>query len=136
MNHDRDGGHGHDGGGERDRSGGDRGPGGGGDRGPGGGGGERRGPPDTSFLNLEMSKVMYAEAQEMALDAGREIMREAIKARLRERLGEQIEALARLAADELADDILANLDIEGRIDDRRRARQGLDARLIDALRKK
>jgi len=107
---------------------------GGGERGPGGG--DRRGPPDTSFLNLEMSRVMYGEAQQLAREAGRAILREAIEARLRERLGDRIAELARLAADELADDILANLDIEARIAERRDAREDLDARLRDALRAK
>lgn len=111
----------------------------GGRRGPDGGGppdGGRRGPPDSSFLNLEMSKVMYAEAEQLAKEAGRELLKEALKARLRERLGDMIEALARVAADELADDILANLDIESRIDDRRRQKGDLASRLSDALRKK
>jgi hypothetical protein len=123
-----------EGGGPHGHQGGDRGHGGGGP--PGHGGGERRGPPDTSFLDLEMSKVMYAEAQQLAREAGRELVREAIKARLRERLGPEIEAIARIAADEMADDLLANLDIEARIDDRRRARQGLEGRVLEALRKK
>ena len=52
-----------------------------GPHGHGGGGDEHRGPPDSGFLDLEMSKVMYAEAAELAKEAGREIMREAIKAR-------------------------------------------------------
>ena len=97
------------------------------------GGGERRGPPESSFLHLEISRVMYAEAEQLAQEAGRELMKEAIKARLRERIGDRLEALARLAADELADDLLANLDIEARIDERRRTRQGLPGRLAEAL---
>lgn len=103
-------------------------------RGPGGPGGDRRGPPDTAFLNLEMSRVMYAEAEQLAREAGRDLMREAIKSRLRERLGDQIAALARVAADDLAADILANLDIEARIEGRRRARGDLGSRISDALR--
>ncbi len=122
----------HDSQGDGPRGPGDRG-GPGHDRG-GPGGEDRRGPPDSAFLNLEMSRVMYAEAEQLAKEAGRELMRDAVKARLRERLGDRLDAIARLAADELADDILANLDIEAHIDERRRARQGLPGRLAEALR--
>lgn len=100
----------------------------------GGPGGDRGGPPGTSFLHLEMSRVLYSDATELAKDACRSIMRDAIAARLRERLGDRLEAIARLAADDLADDVLANLDIEARVGERRRAHGDLAARLADALR--
>jgi hypothetical protein len=89
----------------------------------------RGGPPDTSFLDLEMSKVLYGEAAALTREAAREILKEAIKTRLRERLGPTLEAIARVAADELADDVEANLDIEARIAARQKARVGRDEAL-------
>jgi hypothetical protein len=73
------------------------------------------GGPDTRFLQLEMSRVMYAEAEEVAKPAFRELLLEAAKERLRERFGDRITALARLAVDELLNDAQASLDVEARI---------------------
>ena len=84
---------------------------------PGDGGGPREGRPggDTRFLQLEMSQVMYAEAEAVARPAFRELLREAAKDRLRERFGEEITALAQLAVDELLKDVQASFEIEGQI---------------------
>jgi len=94
---------------------------------------ERGGPEETTFLDLEISKVLAGEAESLGREAAREILKDAIKARLRERLGDRLERLGRLAADELADDIEANLDIESRIAARREARRSLEERVGDAL---
>lgn len=91
--------------------------------------GERGGPPGTDWLQLEMSKVMYGRAEAMVTDCAEEILREEIKARLRERIGPRLTAIARLAADTLADDIEASLDIEARIAARREARRGVEGRV-------
>jgi hypothetical protein len=106
---------------------------GGRDRRDEGQGGERRGPPDTSWLQLEMSKVLEAEAEGLAKAAVEELLREAIKARLKERLGPRLEAIGRLCADRIADDVEANLDIEARIAARREARRVLDGRIAESL---
>lgn len=87
------------------------------------------GPPGTDWLQLEMSKVMYGRAEAMVTDCAEEILREEIKARLRERIGPRLTAIARLAADTLADDIEASLDIEARIAARREARRGVEGRV-------
>jgi hypothetical protein len=95
----------------------------------------RHGPSGTEFLQLELSKVVHGEAGEIAVEAARAILRDAIEARLRERLGPRLEALGRIAADELADDVEANLDIEARIAARRDLRQSTEGRVRDALRR-
>lgn len=91
-----------------------------------------RGGPDTRFLQLEMSRVLYAEAEEVAKPALRELLLEAAKDHLRARFGETITRLAQLAIDELLTDIEASLDIEGQIE-RRRESSGTDDRLREAL---
>jgi hypothetical protein len=97
-------------------------------------GGERRGPPDTSWLQLEMSKVIEAGAEDLARAAVEEILKDAIKARLEERLGPKLEALGRLCADRIADDVEANLDIEARIAARREARRATEAQMAAVFR--
>ena len=81
-------------------------------------GGDRdRGGPgsDTRFLQLEMSQVLYAEAESVARPALRDLLLEAAKDRLRERFGEEITALANLAVDELLNDMQASFEIEARV---------------------
>ena len=81
------------------------------------GGGPGRGGPgaDTRFLQLELSQVMYAEAEAVARPAFRDLLLEAAKDRLRERFGEEITALAQLAVDELLKDVQASFEIEAQI---------------------
>jgi hypothetical protein len=62
-----------------------------------------------------MSQVLYAEAAEVARPAFRELLLEAAKERMRERFGEEITALARLADDELLNEMQASFDVEARI---------------------
>ncbi len=83
---------------------------------------DRRGPPDTAFLDLEMSKVLESRAGHMVRSALDELLRETIVERLRERMGARIRELGRAAADRAADDVEANLDIEARISARREER--------------
>mgnify|MGYP001011501743 CR=1 FL=1 len=82
-----------------------------------GGRGGQGGGPDTRFLELEMSKLLYEEASGTTREALRDLIKESVTKRLRERLGDRIEALGRLAADELVDMIEANLAIEARVAD-------------------
>jgi hypothetical protein len=87
----------------------------------------------TEFLDLEISKVIYGEAESLARDAARSILRSAIEARLRERLGAKLEALGRLAADDLADDVEANLAVEATIASRREGRKSTEARALEVM---
>lgn len=78
---------------------------------------------------------MYAEAESVIRSAGSELLREAVKARLRERLGEHIIEIANLATDEFVDDLLTNLEIERSIDERQQRRASLDAQLREITKK-
>jgi hypothetical protein len=78
----------------------------------------RGGRPETRFLQLEMSQVLYGEAEGVTKQAFRELLVEAAKARLRERFGDKITGLAQLAVDELLEDVRYSLDIEARIQER------------------
>jgi hypothetical protein len=105
------------------------------DRGPGGDRSEERGRgPDTRFLHLEMSEVLYGAAESVTKDAFRELLLEAAKARLRERFGNQLTGIAELAVDEVMSDVLANLEIEHRIREHNRQRSSRTERLRDILR--
>jgi hypothetical protein len=97
------------------------------------GGGEHRGPPETGWLDLELSKVIEGQAERIAREGVEELLKFHIKARLLERLGPRLEAIGRLVADQLVDDMEANLDIEARIAARRQARGNLDGRIAEAL---
>jgi hypothetical protein len=100
---------------------------------------ERRGGQggDTRFLQLEMSRVLYAEAEGVTKQAFRELLLEGAKARLRDRFGETITRLAELATDELLADIEASLDVEEQIQRRRESSEGgAPDRLREALGRK
>ncbi len=85
--------------------------------------------PDTRFLQLEMSQVLYAEAENITRHAFRELLVDAAKARFRERFGDTITGLAQLAVDELMSEVLASLDIETRIHQHNQERSGAKERL-------
>jgi len=89
-------------------------------------GGDR---PDTRFLQLEMSQVLYGEAEAITKQAFRELLVEAAKDRWRERFGDTIGELARLAVDELMKDVQSSLDIESRIRERNQDRGSTRDRL-------
>jgi hypothetical protein len=91
------------------------------------------GGSDTRFLDLELSKVLFDQAESITREAFRELLAEAAKQHLRERWGERIHALAVLAVDELIADAEANLEIEAQIAARTQAREGLDARVAAIL---
>ena len=78
-------------------------------------GGERGPGPDTRFLQLELSQVLYSEAEAVARPAFRDLLLEAAKDCLRERFGDQITALARLAIDELMKGMEASFEVEAQI---------------------
>jgi len=77
--------------------------------------------------------VVYAEAASLTREAARSVLRSAIEARLRERLGAQLEEIGRIAADELIADLQANLAIENGIAARRGSRQATEARMREVL---
>jgi hypothetical protein len=85
--------------------------------------------PDTSFLDFELHKVMYDEAESIVRKAYRELLEDAVKERLREVWGERITALANLAADEAMADADANFQIQALIEARNDARRGLEDRI-------
>ncbi len=91
-----------------------------------------RGGSDTRFLQLEMSRVLYAEAEDVTRPAFRELLLEAAKDHLRARFVATITRLAQLAVDELLIDVEASLDVEDQIQ-RRRASGGTDDRVREAL---
>jgi hypothetical protein len=91
------------------------------------------GSADTRFLDLEISKVMYNEAEGVTRDAFRELLKDAAKDRFRQLYGKQIEELARLAVDELFTDLEANLEIEARIVERTEKQAELAERVRAAL---
>jgi len=78
-------------------------------------GGERGPGSDTRFLQLEMSQVLYSEAEAVARPAFRDLLLEAAKDRLRKRFGEEITALANLAVDDLLKGVEASFEVEARI---------------------
>lgn len=83
----------------------------------------------AEFLDLEISQVLYGEAQGIVREAFRELLKEHAKRRIEARMGGQLEALAELAVDELLADVEANLAIERRIEERERQRAALAERL-------
>jgi len=122
--------HGHGDGGH-DRGQDDRGAPHGGDERKDGGSDERGGAPDTRFLQLEISEVLYGEAEAIARPAFRAALLDAAKERLRERFGKEITALANLAVDDLLDGVFVSLEIEGRIDAQSEASERTRERLRD-----
>src|SRR5688572_18504251 len=61
---------------------------------------ESGGGPDTGFLDFELHKVMYDEAESIVREAYRELLKDAVKQHLSKTWGARITALAQLAADE------------------------------------
>jgi predicted house-cleaning noncanonical NTP pyrophosphatase (MazG superfamily) len=73
--------------------------------------------------------VLLAEADGLVREAARDLMREAIRARLKEKLGEHLEAVAHLAVDTLLEDLATSLAVERLIEDRKQQRGAIDERL-------
>jgi len=93
----------------------------------------RGGPEGTQFLDLEISRVLFGEAENLAREAVRDLLRESLRDRLRERLGTRLEALAHVAADALAEEVEANLGIESIIRDQSAKKRDIEERLRAAL---
>ena len=84
----------------------------------------RGGGPDTQFLQLEMSRVLYEDARGVTKQALNALLLEAAKDHLRKRFGATITRLGELAIDELLHDIEASLDIEDQIRQRQESNGG------------
>lgn len=95
---------------------------------------ESGGGPDTRFLDFELHKVMYGEAESIVREAYRELLKDAVKQRLQTRWGARITALAELAADEAMADADASLDIQARIEARNAVRRGVEERILAIIR--
>ena len=100
----------------------------------GAGGGAEGSGPDTHFLDFELHKVMYDEAESIVREAYRELLKDAVKQRLASRWGARITALAQLAADEAMADTDANFEIQAKIEARNAARQTLEDRIQAIIR--
>lgn len=95
---------------------------------------ESGGGPDTRFLDFELHKVMYGEAESIVREAYRELLKDAVKQRLQVRWGARITALAELAADEAMADADANFEIQARIEARNAARRSVEDRIQAIIR--
>jgi murein endopeptidase len=89
----------------------------------------QRGAPNTQFLDLEISKVLFSDAQQTTREAFHELLKEAAKEELKAKFGEQIQALASLAVDEFIHNTAANLAIESRIQQRQQDQRSFEERL-------
>jgi hypothetical protein len=85
--------------------------------------------PDTRFLDFELHKVMFSEAESIVREAYRELLKDAVKQRLQMRWGARIKALAELAADEAMNDADANFEIQAKIEARNAARRSIEDRI-------
>lgn len=90
--------------------------------------------PNTQFLDFELHKVMYDEAESIVREAYRELLKDAIKQRLLARWGGRITALANLAADEAMADADANFQIQALIEARNAAHADLEQRIQAIIR--
>lgn len=88
--------------------------------------GDNGGGPNTEFLDFELDKVMYDEAESVVREAFRELLKDAAKRRVQEVWGQRIEALARLAVDEALADNAANFAIQAQIAARNDAKRALE----------
>lgn len=100
--------------------------------GNGGEGPRQQGPSGPEFLHLEVSRWLEGDAKRDADDLIRDILYEAVRARLEERLGARLREVGAAIADEIADDFEANLAIEAVLDTRREAHRNS----VEAIQKK
>ncbi|PRP91234.1 hypothetical protein ENSA5_57090 [Enhygromyxa salina] len=92
------------------------------------------GGPNTSFLDFELHKVMYDEAESIVREAYRELLKDAAKRRLEQRWGDRIAALANLAVDEAIADADANFEIQAQIEARNEAQRSIEERIQTIIR--
>jgi hypothetical protein len=80
-----------------------------------------------------MTKVLESEVEDLARQAALEVLRDAVRARVRERAGARLEEIGRAVADRAMDDFEANLEIEALIAAHQKARRAADARVVEAI---
>ena len=97
--------------------------------GDGHGGGHGDGGPNTEFLDFELEKVMFEEAESIVRDAFRMLLRKAAKKRIKELWGDRIKALAHLAVDEALADADASFAVQEIIETRNEAKKSLEERI-------
>lgn len=91
-------------------------------------GGHGKGP-NTDFLDLELDKVMFDEAESIVRESFRELLKEAAKTRIQEVWGERIGELARLAVDEALADNDASFKVQAIIAARNEAKKSLEDKI-------
>ncbi|MCA9578720.1 MAG: hypothetical protein R3B40_15425 [Polyangiales bacterium] len=91
-------------------------------------------PQNARFLDLEPSQMLKGEADHAARRAFRSLLEEAAKERLRERWGERIDGLARLAVDQYLSELDSSLGVEAILERQARATQTHASELADLFR--
>lgn len=97
-------------------------------------GGPPPSPKNARFLDLEPTQLLKGEADRAARSAFRALLEEAAKARLRERWGERIDGLARLAVDQYLNELDSSLGVEAILERQARATQATSSELADLFR--
>ena len=91
-------------------------------------------PKNARFLDLEPTQLLKGEAEAAARRAFRTLLEEAAKERLRERWGDRIDGLARLAVDQYLSELDSSLSVEAILDRQTRATQAAESELADLFR--
>ena len=91
------------------------------------------GPEGTEFLELEITQMLATKAHELAQEASLDLLRSAIRSQLEQRLGPELDAIARVAADSVVADFDANRQIEALIANHRELKQSLLQQYQEAL---
>lgn len=91
-------------------------------------------PKNARFLDLEPTQMLKGEADKVVPAAFRSLLEEAAKARLKERWGDRIEGLARLAVDQFLNELDSSLGVEAILERQARASQATESELADLFR--
>ena len=97
-------------------------------------GGPPPSPKNARFLDLEPTQMLKGEADQAARRALRALLEESAKARLRERWGDRIDGLARLAVDQYLNELDSSLGVEAILERQARASQATASELADLFR--
>ncbi len=97
-------------------------------------GGPPPSPKNARFLDLEPTQMLKGEADQVVRKAFHALLEEAAKARLKERWGDRIEGLARLAVDQFLNELDSSLGVEAILERQARASQATESELADLFR--
>lgn len=97
-------------------------------------GGPPPSPKNARFLDLEPTQMLKGEADQVVKRAFHSLLEEAAKARLKERWGDRIEGLARLAVDQFLNELDSSLGVEAILERQARASQATESELADLFR--